>query len=167
VLGSRRGDELPAELQRREDRLATIVAAKQRLGEQARVEAEAERQRRQVAEAERQRTGAPRRGREPAPVGEGADAEAQTKFRDPDLKIMKSNKKGWDYCGNAQMVVDDVCQIIVACEVTTASNDKEQAVPMAQAALATLAQAGIARPTDAAGQPLPLPNLTDSGYYSE
>src|SRR5215831_14198577 len=52
VLGSRRGDELPAELQRREDRLATLLAAKQRLEEQARDEAEAERQRRAAAEAE-------------------------------------------------------------------------------------------------------------------
>ena len=167
VLGSRRGDELPEELQRREQRLATILAAKQRLEDQARAAAEAERQRRQEAEAERQRTGTPRRGREPAPVDETPDATAQTNFTDPELKIMKTNNKGWDYCGNAQIVVDDVCQIIVACDVTLASNDKEQAVPMAHAALATLQQAGIARPVDAAGQALPLPNLTDSGYYSE
>ena len=46
ALGSRRGDELPAELQRREERLATIAAAKERLEAQAHVEAEAERQRR-------------------------------------------------------------------------------------------------------------------------
>jgi len=167
VLGSRRGDELPAELQRREDRLATILAAKQRLEEQARVEAEAERQRRAAAEAERQRTGQQRRGREPKPVADTPDDKAQTNFTDPDLKIMKTNNKGWAYCGNAQVVVDDVCQIIVACEVTAASNDKEQAVPLAEAALANLAEAGIARPSDAAGQPRPLPNLTDSGYYSE
>ena len=80
---------------------------------------------------------------------------------------MKTNNKGWDYCGNAQVVVDDVCQIIVACDVTAASNDKEQAVPLAQAALTNLAQAGIAWPTDAAGQVVAIPNLTDSGYYSE
>lgn len=42
VHGSRRGDELPEELRRREDRLAAIQAAKQRLQEQARAEAEAE-----------------------------------------------------------------------------------------------------------------------------
>jgi transposase len=167
VLGSRRGDELPAELQRREDRLATIVAAKQRLEEQARQEAEAERQRRAEAEAERQRRGQKRRGREPGPIEETPDDQAQTNFTDPELKIMKTNNKGWDYCGNAQVVVDDVCQIIVACAVTAASNDKEQAVPLAQAALANLERAGIARPTDAAGQAVPLPNLTDSGYYSE
>ena len=60
-----------------------------------------------------------------------------------------------------------MCQIIVACDVTAASNDKEQVVPLAQAALANLAAAGIARPTDAAGQAVAIPNLMDSGYYSE
>jgi transposase len=60
VLGSRRGDELPAELARREQRLATIAAAMQRLEAQAQAEAEAERQQRAAAEAERQRTGMPR-----------------------------------------------------------------------------------------------------------
>jgi hypothetical protein len=46
VLGSRRGDELPAELARREDRLATIEAAMRRLEARAKAEADAERQRR-------------------------------------------------------------------------------------------------------------------------
>ena len=49
ALGSRRGDELPAELARREERLATIEAAMQRLEAQAKAEAEAERQRRAAA----------------------------------------------------------------------------------------------------------------------
>jgi transposase len=166
VLGSRRGDELPQELQRREDRLATIQAAKQRLEAQAHAEAVAERQRRQEAETERQRTGQKRRGREPGPIVETPNDKAQTNFTDPDLKIMKTNNKGWDYCGNAQAVVDDVCQIIVACAVVTASNDKEQAVPLAQATLANLEQAGIERPTDEQGKAVAIPNLTDSGYYS-
>lgn len=167
VLGCQRGDELPAELQFREQRLATILAAKQRLEEQARVAAEAERQRRQEAEAERQRTGQPRRGREPGPIDETPDPKAQTNFTDPELKIMKTNNKGWDYCGNAQIVVEGACQIILSCDVVAAANDKEQAVPLAQAALANLEQAGIARPTDAAGQVVPILDLADSGYYSE
>src|SRR2546427_5743330 len=45
VLGSRRGDELPAELARREGRLATIEAAMRRLEGQAKREAHEERQR--------------------------------------------------------------------------------------------------------------------------
>src|SRR5712691_1367471 len=56
ALGSRRGDELPAELARREDRLATIEAAMRRLEARAKAEADTERQRRAEAEAERQRT---------------------------------------------------------------------------------------------------------------
>ena len=79
---------------------------------------------------------------------------------------MQQNNKGWDYGGNAQVVVDDACQIIVACAVTAQSNDKQQAVPMAQQALANLEQAGIERPRDAAGQVQPIAAALDSGYYS-
>ena len=167
VLGSRRGDELPAELARREQRLATIQAAQQRLEAAAQAEADAERQRRAEAEAERARTGPHRRGREPGPIDATPDPKAQTNFTDPDLKIMKTSNKGWDYCGNAQAVVDGKCQLILACDVVPDSNDKQQAVPMAQQALANLEQAGIERPVDAQGQAVPIPNLTDSGYYSE
>jgi transposase len=166
ALGSRRGDELPAELQRREERLATIVAAQQRLEAAARAEAEAERQRRQEAEAERQRTGRKRRGREPGPISETPDPKAQTNFTDPELKIMKTNNKGWEYCGNAQASVDGACQIIVSCDVVDAANDKEQAAPQAQATRAQLAAAGIVTPTDAAGEPRKIPATLDNGYYS-
>jgi transposase len=167
VLGSRRGDELPDELARREQRLATIEAAKKRLEAEAQAEAEAERQRRAEAEAERQRTGRPRRRREPGPIDATPDPKAQTNFTDPDLKIMKTNNKGWDYCGNAQAVVDGKCQLILACDVVPDSNDKQQAAPMARQALANLEQAGLQRPVDAQGQVVRIPNLTDSGYYSE
>jgi transposase len=167
VLGSRRGDELPEELRRREDRLATIQAAKQRLEEQARAAAEAERQRRQEAEAERQRHGQQRRGKEPGPVVEEPADKAQTNFTDPELKIMKMSNKGWEYCGNAQVTVDATFQIIVACDVTDAANDKQQAVPLAAAARAQLDQAGIALPKDAAGQVPKIPATLDSGYFSQ
>ena len=167
VLGSRRGDELPEELARREQRLATLEAAKQRLEAAAQAEAEAERQRRAEVEAERQRTGQKRRGREPGPIDETPDPKAQTNFTDPDLKIMKTNNKGWDYCGNAQAVVDGKCQIILSCDVVPDSNDKQQAVPMAQQMLANLKQAEIARPVDAKSQAVAIPNLLDNGYYSE
>src|SRR5215470_17013012 len=102
ALGSRRGDELPAELARREDRLATIEAAMRRLEARAKADAEAERQRRTEVEAERQRLGSPRRGKAPKPVDETPDDKAQTNFTDPELQIMRTNNKGWEYCGNAQ-----------------------------------------------------------------
>jgi transposase len=167
VLGSRRGDELPAELARREDRLATIEAAMRRLEARAKAEADTERQRRVEAEAERQRTGQKRRGKAPKPVADVPTDKAQSNFTDPELHIMQTNNKGWEYCGNAQASVDAACQIIVACDVTDASNDKQQAEPMAQATLATLAQAGIAPPKDESGAAQAIPATLDNGYYSE
>ena len=167
ALGSRRGDELPAELARREDRLATIEAAMKRLEARAKVEAEAERQRRAEAEAERQRTGKRRRGRAPTEVDETPDDKAQMSFTDSELHIMQTNNKGWDYCGNAQASVDETCQIIVSCDVTDATNDKQQAEPMAQATLLTLRQAGIEPPRDDTGAAQAIVATLDSGYYSE
>jgi transposase len=166
ALGSRRGDELPAELRRREERLVTIAQAMGRLEEQARAAAEAEQQRRAEAEAERQRGGRRRPGKEPKPVSEVPEDKAQTSFTDPELKMMPQSNKGWDYAGNAQIGVDSTCQIIVACFVTAAVNDAEQAVPLALATRASLQQAGIELPKDAAGQARKIPGVLDSGYYS-
>src|SRR5215813_7256502 len=167
ALGSRRGDELPAELARREDRLATIEAAMRRLEARAKADADAERQRRTEVEADRQRLGTPRRGKAPRPVDETPDDKAQTNFTDPELQIMRTNNKGWEYCGNAQASVDATYQIIVACDVTTESNDTQQAEPMARLTLAHLEQAGVAMPTDATGAAQKIPATSDSGYYSE
>ena len=64
-------------------------------------------------------------------------------------------------------MVDGAEQIIVAAEVTNAANDKQQAVPMAQAALDNLNAAGIERPKGADGTPTPIPNTADTGYFSE
>jgi transposase len=166
ALGSRRGDELPAELQRREQRLATITAAQQRLEEQAREEAAAERQRRAAAAAERQRTGKKRRGTEPQPVSDTPDDKAQSSFTDPELKIMPQSNKSWEYSGNAQLSVDATCQIIVACFVTTAANDLQQAAPLAQATCDNLCAAQVRLPEVDAGVPRPVVATLDSGYFS-
>jgi transposase len=167
ALGSRRGDELPEELKRREQRLEKIREAKQRLEAEAQARAAEEQRQRDAAEAERQASGKKRRGRKPAPVDPTPVDKAQTNFTDPDAKIMKSSNKGFDYCYNAQAVVDSENQIIVAAETTAAANDKQQAVPLAEATVANLDAAGIERPLDDQGQPLPIPNTADSGYYSE
>jgi hypothetical protein len=92
ALGSRRGDDLPAELARREARLATIEAAMRRLEARAKAEAEAERQRRADAEAERQHLGTQRRGKAPKPVEDIPDDKAQTNCTAPALQIMRSSK---------------------------------------------------------------------------
>jgi transposase len=166
VLGTRRGDELPEELRRRQDRLATIEAAMKRLEAEAKAAADAERRRREEAEAQRQRTGTKRRGRAPGPIVETPASKAQTNFTEPELSIMKTANKGWDCCGNAQASVDDGCQIILACDVTAQCNDKRQADPMARATRDQLDQAGIEPTVDESGARSPIPAALDTGYFS-
>lgn len=167
VLGSRRGDELPAELKRREDRLAKIREAKARLEAEAKAKASEEQRRRDEEQARREAEGRKRRGKAPGPVPSSPEDKAQTNFTDPEAKIMKQSNKGFDYSYNAQAVVDGAEQIIVSAEVTNAANDKQQAVPMARAALENLSAAGIERPKGTDGMPAPIPNTADSGYFSE
>jgi len=167
VHGSRRGDELPAELKRRDDRLAVIAAAKQRLEEQARAAAAAERQRRAADEAERQRAGKKRRGQESQPPSDLPPDKAQCSFSDPELKMMPQSNKGWDYTTNAQAAVDGAHQIIVGCYVTDAVNDKEQAIPLAQTVRENLRQAEVELPKEKSGEAQQIPATLDSGYYSE
>src|SRR5208282_4431440 len=94
ALGSRRGDELPEELKRRQDRLAKIREAKARLEAEARAKAEEEQHRRESQ-------GRQRRGKEPAPIDPTPEDKAQTNFTDPEAKIMKQSNKGFDYSYNA------------------------------------------------------------------
>src|SRR5258707_9904027 len=167
ALGSRRGDELPDELKRRQDRLAKIQEAKARLEAEARLKAEAEQRRRDEEQAQREAAGRQRRGQEPAAIDPSPEDKAQTNFTDPEAKIMKQSNKGFDYSYNAQAVVDAEEQIIVAAEVTNQANDKQQGVPMSPAALDNLKAAGIEPPQAADGTPTPIPNTADAGYFSE
>ena len=62
----------------------------------------------------------------------------------------------------------DGAEQVVAAEVTPAANDKQQAVPMAQAALNNLGAAGIERPKGANGMAVRrCVNTVDTGYFSE
>lgn len=167
ALGSRRGDELPEELKRREDRLAAIEEAMKRLEDEAQAKAQVERERRQEADAEREAQGKKRTGRAPGPIQDTPDSKAQTNFTDPESHIMKTSNKGWDYCVNGQAAVDGAYQIIVAAEVTAASNDKQQGVPMGEATQANLKNAGIERPKGSDGAEQKIAATLDNGYFSE
>ena len=151
-----RGDELPAELARRETRLAKIQEAKKALEEQALAAAQAEEARRQVEDDARRAAGETPRAR--APVDPTPDPKAQRNFTDPESKIMKVSNKGFDQCGNAQAVCNEE-QIIVAADVTDQANDKRQVQPMVTQAQENLAAAGVEEKIGALD--------ADSGYYSE
>lgn len=147
-----RDDDLPGELARRESRLAKIRAAK------ADLEAEA---------AERAATKAQQRARkrggdeqQAARAGEAAAAEAtpqdtaQRNFTDPESRIMKTADNSFHQCYNAQAVVDDAHQVIVATRLGNSSADAPTFEPMLQE---TITNCGTA----------PRQVLADAGYFSE
>ena len=103
----RRGDELPADLKRREDRLARIKDAKRALEARAKAEASD--------------AGAPPAKAKPLP-------KAQYNFTDPESRIMKT-PEGFAQAYNTQIAVDDL-QWIVGQAVTQETNDKKQLLPM-------------------------------------
>ena len=105
------GDELPAELQRREERLRRIREAKRALGERARAEAKAAGQNEEEQEKAK-----------PAP-------KAQYNFSDPESRILKG-PDGFVQGYNAQIAVEPALQLIVGQGVTQEANDKRQLLPM-------------------------------------
>lgn len=139
----RSGDQLPAELARRESRLSKLQEAKAELEAEARQQAEEKKAAVEARIAERHqqeaRTGKRIRGAEPkAPDPETAtpEAQAQRNFTDAESRIMPSgNQKGAFVQGyNAQIAVDGAAQIIVAVDVIQHSTDNHQLAPMLEQA---------------------------------
>ena len=145
---------IPAEMARRETRLAVIEAAK------ARLEA-----RQREADAARGRTpddarrpphpdGTPKRGpRYKRDFGVPAD-DAQESFTDPDSRIMKHAGGGFEQSYNGQTAVDAEHQIIVAAELSANAADSDQLPSMLEAVERNLGE-------------LPAQALADAGYRSE
>jgi transposase len=101
------GDELPAELQRRESRLKRIREAKRALEARAKEEAATAGQSTESAKP---------------------DSKMQYNFTDPESRIMKG-PDGFVQAYNVQVAVDDL-QLIVGQAVTQETNDKKQLMPM-------------------------------------
>ena len=159
----KRGDELPDELARRENRLQKIQQAKAELEQQAKekvAQQRAETERKQAErEEEKRRTGKKKRGRKPKPPDpDKATPEdtAQRNFTDPESRIMPdgANKGSFVQGYNAQIAVDSASQVIVAAEITQETNDKMQLIPMIAQMVMNLEQK-------------PEKVSADTGYFSE
>jgi transposase len=158
----RHGDELPAELERRESRLKKIAEAKAALEQEARERAAVEKAEVEAKLEERRRQEEERGRKFPGPSPQMPDpeqakpkAEAQRNFTDPESRIMldgatKSIIQGY----NAQAAVDSHEQIIVAAALTQEANDKKQLVPMLERVEQNLSR----KPEHA---------TADKGYFSE
>ena len=142
-----RGDELPEELRRREDRLAAIRAARARLEARQR---EADEARGREPGSKRNRKGGRPYKRE---YGE-PDEKAQDNFMDPESRIMKTSSEGFQQCYNAQVAVEGEKQLIVATEVSSNASDQGRLVPLMDEEEATHGE----RPETV---------LADAGYCNE
>lgn len=142
-----RGDELPVELQRREQRLKKILEAKKRL--EAR-----------QAEQDRSKGRSQDDGRKSSRGGPDfkrnfgvPEEKAQDNFTDPESRIMKTSN-GFDQCYNGQIAVDEASQMIVATVLTNNAADSGELIPVVDEALSNLGQE-------------PAQILADAGYRSE
>lgn len=154
-------DELsiPAELERREARLAAIAAAKAELEARAAerfTEEQAAYEAKLTARAEKiRRTGNQPGGKPPAPPSVGPRDADQVNLTDAESRIMKTGQ-GFDQCYNAQAAVDTSTMLVVGQFLTQAGNDKQQVAPMLERLSALPATLGRVKQL-----------LTDNGYYSE
>ena len=122
-----RGDELPAWVVNKQQRLAKIRAAKQALEAEAKEALEAaKREDPPPSDSEK-----PRRGRPRKPPTGVPKPEAQRNFSDPESRIMNT-REGFQQCYNAQAAVDADSQVIVACDVTQSASDRNQLKPMVE-----------------------------------
>ena len=146
--------DIPAEIERRQARLAAIAAAKARLEERQR---QSDAQRGRTPDDERQpkdKDGKPKSGK-PYQRDFGIPApKAQDSFTDPEARIMKRAGGGFDYSYNAQTAVDETAHIIVAAEVVNTSSDVQQ-LPMVLKAVTQNTGASVVQV------------LADAGYRSE
>jgi transposase len=141
-----RGDELPEELRRREDRLRKIREAKARLEAQ---QAEQDRAKGRHPDDDRKGPRGQRYGRD---FGVPPD-KSQSNFTDPESRIMLAHD-GWKQAYNPQLAVDGDSHLIVSTGLTQSAADVQELLPV----LDTLEQINGQRAQQV---------LADAGYRSE
>ena len=146
--------DIPAEIQRREKRLVTIRAAKERLEQRQREIDKAKGRSEGDNRKPRNPDGSPRRG-PPFKRDFGVPKDdAQDSFTDPDSRIMKHSSGAFEQSYNAQTAVDAQNQIIVGVGLSQCAADSDQ-LPVVLGAV-----------EQALGS-LPNQVLADTGYRGE
>ena len=152
--------DIPEELQRREERLAAIRDAKEKIEERAqerhaveRAEYEEKLKRRQEREAA---TGKKVGGKPPKEPEAGPKDKDQVNFTDEESRIMPGAKGDFIQGYNAQAVVEQDSHIVVATHVSQAANDKQEMEP---------ALNELKKVEEELGKPEVL--VADAGYHSK
>jgi transposase len=153
------GMDVPAEIARREARLAALAEAKRTIEARAQERFEREQAEYQHKQAKRQaqRDGGKKpRGREPEPPLPGPRDTDQVNLTDEESRIMPVSGGGFEQCYNAQAGVDTETMLVVSAHITQATNDKQEVGPALSRLCALPAALGTA--TDL---------LADTGYFSQ
>ena len=154
------GMNVPEELQRREQRLSAIAAAKIEIERRA-----AERHTREQAAYEEkvaartkktEETGKKPKGKQPKPPTPGPNSKDQVNLTDSESRIMPVSGGGFEQTYNAQAAVDTKSKLIVAAHITQQSNDKQELEPTLKNLAALPKELGTTTEL-----------LADSGYYSD
>jgi transposase len=154
----RDGLSIPAEIERRQDRMEKLKAAAAVMRERAQerhAQEQAEYLKKLQERGERERqSGRKPRGKAPQPPQEGPKDSDQFNFTDPESRIMKSGSgQHFEQAYNAQAAVEVDSRLIIAGKVVDAPNDKEQLQPTLGTLAPVIESVGTV--------------LIDSGFYSE
>lgn len=154
------GMNIPEEIARREDRLASIAEAKKKI-EQRAAERYAEEKRKYDDKVDARRSTAKQagkkpRGRNPQPPKPGPNKKDQVNLTDEESRIMPSSGKGFDQSYNAQAAVDLDSMLIVESHVSQCPNDKQEVLPTVENLNSLPAALGEVETL-----------LADTGYFSE
>jgi len=151
--------DVPAEISRREARLAALAEARKKIEARAQERFEQEQAEYQQKQAKRQAQrdqGKKPRGREPKAPLPGPRETDQVNLTDEESRIMPVSGGGFEQCYNAQAGVDTETMLVVSAHITQATNDKQQVEP-ALSKLCALPEA-LGNATDL---------LADTGYFSQ
>lgn len=154
------GMNIPEEIARREDRLASIAEAKKKI-EQRAAERYAEEKRKYDDKVDARRSTAKQAGkkprsRNPQPPKPGPNKKDQVNLTDEESRIMPSSGKGFDQSYNAQAAVDLDSMLIVESHVSQCPNDKQEVLPTVENLNSLPAALGEVETL-----------LADTGYFSE
>jgi transposase len=130
------GMSIPDEIARRQDRIAVIKEAKEKIEQRAKERYEEEKREYDEKIKRRQEkeklTGKKPRGKSPKPPQKEPKPTDQVNLTDEESRIMKTSGGGFDQAYNAQASVEHESRLIIHQHVTQNGNDKREVFPAMQ-----------------------------------
>ncbi len=153
------GLDVPAEIARREQRLAALAQAKDKIKQRAAERHVLESQAHEAKCAKRQaqrEAGKKPRGPDPEPPLSEPKPGDQVNLTDEESRIMPTSGGGFEQSYNAQAAVDTATMLVITAHVTQAPNDKREIAPVLDKVQALPQALGIISSL-----------LADTGYFSQ